>query len=47
MAVYMNILRKLTALNSRELEKRRNRLQDKLKQQEHFGIIEEIFDPIT
>ena len=34
-------LKKLQKLN------RRNRLEDNLKQQEHYGEIEELFDPLT
>ena len=47
MAVSMNILRTLTALNNLDGENRRSRLQDTLKQQELFCNIEEIFCPIT
>ena len=40
---------KLETLIKFNLEKqnRRNRLEDKLKQQEYYGEIEELFDPIT
>ena len=40
-------LNKLIELNSLEKENRRNRLEDKLKQQEYYGEIEELFDPFT
>ena len=40
-------LDKLIELNSLEKQKRRNRLEDKLKQQEYYGEIEELFDPLT
>ena len=40
---------KLIELNSNSLEKqnRRKRLEDKLKQHEYYGDIEELFDPLT
>ena len=34
-------------LNKLEKENRKNRLEDKLKQQEYFCEIEELFDPLT
>ena len=34
-------------LNNLEKQNRRNRLDDKLKQQEFYGEIEELFDPLT
>ena len=40
-------LDKLIELNNLEKQKRRNRLDDKLKQQEYYGEIEELFDPLT
>ena len=40
-------LDKLIELNSLEKQNRRNRLEDKLKQQEYYGEIEELFDPLT
>ena len=39
-------LDKLIELNSLEKQNRRNRLEDKLKQQEYYGEIEELFDPL-
>ena len=38
---------KLIELNNLEKQNRRNRLEDKLKQQEYYGEIEELFDPLT
>ena len=43
----MTALNKLIETNKLEKLNRRNRLEDKLKQQEHYGEIEELFDPIT
>ena len=40
-------LDKLIELNSLEKQNRRNSLEDKLKQQEYYGEIEELFDPLT
>ena len=40
-------LDKLIELNSLEKQNRRNRLEDKLKQQEYYGEIEELFGPLT
>ena len=40
-------LDKLIEINSLEKQNRRNRLEDKLKQQEYYGDIEELFDPLT
>ena len=43
----MTELDKLIELNSLEKQNRRNRLEDKLKQQEYYDEIEELFDPLT
>ena len=43
----MTKLDKLMELNNLEKQNRRNRLEDKLKQQEYYGEIEELFDPLT
>ena len=43
----MTMLDKLIELNSLEKQNRRNRLEDKLRQQEYSGEIEELFDPLT
>ena len=43
----MTKLDKLIELNNLEKQNRRNRLEDKLKQQEFYGEIEELFDPLT
>ena len=40
-------LNKLIKLNKLEKLKRKNGLEDKLKQQEYYGEIEELFDPLT
>ena len=40
-------LDKLIELNSLEKQNRRNRFEDKIKQQENYGEIEELFDPLT
>ena len=42
----MTRLDKLIELNNHK-NNRRNRLEDKLKQQEYYGEIEELFDPLT
>ena len=41
----MTKLDKLIELNKLEKENRKNRLEDKLRQQEYYGDIEELFDP--
>ena len=43
----MTKLDKLIELNNLEKQNRRNRLEDKLKQHEYYGEIEELFDPLT
>ena len=43
----MTKLELLIKLNNLEKQKRRNRLEDKLKQKEFYGEIEELFDPLT
>ena len=43
----MTKLEKLIELNNLEKQNRRNRLDDKLKHQEFYGEIEELFDPLT
>ena len=43
----MTNLDKLIELNNLEKQNRRNWLEDKLKQQEYYGEIEELFDPLT
>ena len=43
----MTKLDKLIELNNLEKQNRRNRLEDKLKPQEYYGEIEELFDPLT
>ena len=43
----MTKLDKLIELNNLEKQIRRNRLEDKLKQQEYYGEIAELFDPLT
>ena len=40
-------LAKLIELNSLEKQNRRNRLEHKLEQQEYYGEIEELLDPLT
>ena len=40
-------LETLIKLNNLEKQNRRNRLEDKLKQQEYYGEIEDLFDPLT
>ena len=42
----MTKLDKLIELNNLEKQNRGNRLEDKLKQQEYYGEIEELFDPL-
>ena len=42
----MNKLDKLE-LNKLEKLNRRNRLEDKIRQQEYYGDIEDFFDPLT
>ena len=43
----MSKLETLIELNNQENQSRRNRLEDKLKQQEYYVEIEELFDPLT
>ena len=43
----MTRLDKLIELSKLQKLNRRNRLEDKLKQQEYYGEIEELFDPLT
>ena len=43
----MTKLQTLIKLNNLEKQNRRHRLEDKLKQQEYFGEIKELFDPVT
>ena len=43
----MTKLDKLIKLNNLEKQNRKNRLEDKLKQQEFYGEKEELFDPLT
>ena len=43
----MTKLETLIELNNLEKQNRRNRLEDKLKQQEYYGELEELFDPLT
>ena len=43
----MTKLDKLIELNELQKLNRRNRLEDKLRQQEYYGDIEELFDPLT
>ena len=43
----MTKLHELIELNYQEKQNRKNRLEDKLKQQEYYGEIEELFDPLT
>ena len=40
-------LEKRIELNNLEKQNRKNRLEDKLKQQEYYGEIEELFDPLN
>ena len=43
----MTKLDEFIELNYLEKQNRKNRLEDKLKQQEFYGEIEELFDPLT
>ena len=43
----MTKLDELIELNYLEKQNTKNRLEDKLKQQEYYGEIEELFDPLT
>ena len=43
----MTILETLIKLNNLEKQNRKNRLEDKLKQQEYYGEIKGLFDPLT
>ena len=43
----MTKLETLMKLNNLEKQNRKNRLEDKLKQQEYYGEIKELFDPLT
>ena len=43
----MTKLETLIELNNLEKQNRRNRLEDRLKQQEYYGEKEELFDPLT
>ena len=43
----MTKLETFIKLNNLEKQNRKNRLEDKLKQQEYYGEIEELFDPLT
>ena len=43
----MTKLETLIKLNNLKKQNRRNRLEDKLKQQEYYGEIKELFDPLT
>ena len=43
----MTKLETLIEINYLEKQNRKNRLEDKLKQQEYYGEIEELFDPLT
>ena len=43
----MTKLDELIELNYLEKQNRKNRLEDKLKQQEYYGETEELFDPLT
>ena len=43
----MTKLETLIEFNNLEKQNRKNRLEDKLKQQEYYGGIEELFDPLT
>ena len=40
-------LDKLIELNNLEKQNRKNRLEDKLRQQEYYGEIEKLFDLLT
>ena len=43
----MTKIQTLIKLNNLEKQNRKNRLEDKLKQQEYYAEIEELFDPLT
>ena len=43
----MTKIDELIELNYLENQNRKNRLEDKLKKQEYYGEIEELFDPLT
>ena len=43
----MTKLETLIKLNNLEKQNRKNGLEDKLKQQEYYGEIEELFDTLT
>ena len=43
----MTKLETIIELNNLEKQNRRYRLEHKLKQQEYYGVIEELFDPLT
>ena len=43
----MTKLETLIKINNLEKQNRRNRLEDKLKQQEYYGELKELFDPLT
>ena len=43
----MTKLDKLIEFNNLEKQNRRNRLEDKLKQQEYYGEVKDLFDPLT
>ena len=42
----MTKLETLTELNNLEKQNRKHRLEDKLKQPEYYGELEELFDPL-
>ena len=43
----MTKLETLIKLNNLEKQNRRNRLEEKLRQQEYYGDMEDLFDPLT
>ena len=43
----MTKLETLIKLNNLEKQNRKNRLEDKLKQQDYYGETEELFDPLS
>ena len=43
----MTKLETLIKLNNLEKQNRRNRLEEKLRQQEYYGYMEDLFDPLT
>ena len=43
----MGKLETLIELNRLQKENRRNRLEEKLRKQEYYGEIEELFDPLN